>query len=59
MTVDKDGNYHGLPDEWIQKLDDMVIEDTKNGISNASEIKEEVVNFFNDLSQVKTTYFSF
>lgn len=53
MTVDKDGNYHGLPDEWIQKLDDMVIEDTKNGISNASEIKEEVVNFFNDLSQVK------
>ena len=52
MTVDKDGNYHGLPDEWIQKLDDMVIEDTKNGISNASEIKEEVVNFFNDLSQV-------
>ena len=44
--MDKDGNFQGLPDSWMEKLNDMVIEDTKNGITNASEIQKDVVKFF-------------
>ena len=46
MTVDEDGNYQGLPDEWMATLNETVKEDTKNGIENASEIKKDVIRFF-------------
>ena len=48
VTVDSTGNLKGLPKEWLDQLGDSVEEDKENGIENATEIKNDVVNFYKE-----------
>ena len=53
VTKDLDGNFVGLPSQWIATLEQKVLEDTENGRSDAEDIKNDVVQFFEDYHQDK------
>jgi len=45
VTKDVDGNFVGLPSQWIATLEQKVQEDTEMGLSDAEEVKIMWFNF--------------